>query len=123
MPSAQARSPRAVAEAFSGHRFADVHDRLHEDVRWGLPGQGVIEGKDAVIAACDSTTAEMDHLASTEFSRFVAVGDDRVAAVDAVGHYVSKDGSVSVVSSADIYEFDADGLVVTVTSYAVELDD
>jgi hypothetical protein len=27
-----------------------------------------------------------------------------------------------VVSSADIYEFDADGLVTTITSYAVELD-
>jgi hypothetical protein len=30
--------------------------------------------------------------------------------------------SVSVVSSADIYEFDGDGLVTTITSYAVELD-
>jgi gamma-glutamylcyclotransferase (GGCT)/AIG2-like uncharacterized protein YtfP len=64
----------------------------------------------------------MAQLASSEFSRFVSVASDRVAAVDAVGRYVSSDGSVSVVSSADIYEFDEQGLVATITSYAVELD-
>jgi hypothetical protein len=35
---------------------------------------------------------------------------------------VSSDGSVSVVSSADIYEFDDEGLIAVITSYAVELD-
>lgn len=87
-----------------------------------LPGQDTLEGKDAVVAACDSSAAEMARLASTEFSRFVSVHDDRVAAVDAIGRYVSQDGSVSVVSSADVYEFDGDGRVTTITSYAVELD-
>ena len=64
----------------------------------------------------------MAQLASAEFSRFVSVADDRVAAIDAVGRYVSPDGSVSVVSSADVYEFNGDGHVTTITSYAVELE-
>jgi hypothetical protein len=67
-------------------------------VRWVLPGEAPIEGRDAVVAA-----------------------SDRVAAVDAVGRYLSSDGSLSVVSSADIYEFDGAGLLTTITSYAVEL--
>jgi len=111
-----------IAEAFSGHRFPETFDHLAADVRWVLPGQASIEGRAGVIAACGSSAAEMAQLASTEFSRFVSVGGDRVAAVDAVGRYVSADGNVSVVSSADIYEFDGDGLVTTITSYAVELD-
>jgi ketosteroid isomerase-like protein len=111
-----------IAEAFSGHRFAQTYDRLAPDVQWVLPGQDRIEGRDAVVAACTSAAAEMAELAGTEFSRFVSVAGDRVAAVDAVGRYVSRDGSVSVVSSADIYEFDGDGRVTTITSYAVELD-
>ena len=85
------------------------------------PGQETLAGKEALVAACDSSLAELSQLARTEFSRFVAVGDDQVAAVDAIGHYVSQDGSMSVVSSADIYEFDTDGLIITITSYAVEL--
>ena len=112
---------RQVAEAFSAHRFTEVYDRLAPDVRWVLPGQRPIEGKDAVVAACDASAAEMAQLASTEFTRFVSVGDSRVAAVDAVGRYVGAGGAVSVVASADIYELDEDGLVTTITSYAVEL--
>ena len=110
-----------ISEAFSGHRFADVYGFLAADVRWVLPGQDTIEGRDAVVAACDASAAEMTRLQSTEFTRFVSVHGDRVAAVDAIGRYVSADGSVSIVSSADIYEFDGDGRVTVITSYAVEL--
>jgi predicted signal transduction protein with EAL and GGDEF domain len=90
-------------------------------VRWVLPGEAPIEGRDAVVAACSSSAAEMAQLASVEFSRVVSVASDRVAAVDAVGRYLSSDGSLSVVSSDDIYEFDGAGLLTTITSYAVEL--
>lgn len=111
-----------IAEAFSGHRFADVYDHLATGVRWVLPGQASIEGKDAVVAACEESTAEMARLASTGFDRFVCVAGDRVAAVDAIGRYVAQDGETSIVSSADVYEFDDDGLLTTITSYAVELE-
>ena len=113
---------RQVAEAFSGHRFTEAYDRLHDDVRWVVPGHDPIVGRSAVVAACEETSAHLAGLARTEFTRFVVVADDRVAAVDAIGRYVSHDGSTSVVSSADVYELDADGLVTTITSYAVELD-
>ncbi len=111
-----------IAEAFSSHRFTETYDHLAAEVRWVLPGQATIAGKDAVIAACTASTAEMADLATTEFSRFVSVAGDRIAAVDAIGRYVGRDGDISVVSSADIYEFDGDGLLTTITSYAVELD-
>ena len=115
-------STQQIAEAFSGHRFDETYEHLAAGVRWVLPGQATIDGRDAVVAACRSSADEMAGLASTEFSRFVSVGGARVAAVDAIGRYVSPDGSVSVVSSADIYEFDDDGRVTTITSYAVELE-
>ena len=117
-----ALTTQEIAEAFSSHRFGETYDHLAADVRWVLPGQGAIEGKAAVVETCDSSAAEMAQLASVEFTRFVSVAGDRAAAVDAVARYESPDGSVSVVSSADIYEFDGEGRVTTITSYAVELD-
>src|SRR3954447_2966113 len=111
-----------IAEAFSGHRFAETYDELAANVRWVLPGHPSIEGKEGVVAACNSSAAEMAQLASVEFTRLVSVASDRVAAVDAVARYASSDGGVSVVSSADIYEFDDNGQVASITSYAVELD-
>lgn len=112
---------RQTAEAFSSHRFTEVYDQLADTVRWVVPGQAPIEGKADVVAACESAAAEFRQLSGTDVLRFVSVADDRVAAVDATVRYESPDGSVSVVSSADIYEFDADGNLTTVTSYAVEL--
>lgn len=114
--------PQQIAEAFSSHRFAEVYDRLSPAVRWQLPGQTTLDGKQAVVAACEAASAEFSRLERTEFTRFVSVADATVAAVDAVGRYVGPDGSVSVVSSADIYEFGIDGLITRITSYAVELE-
>lgn len=112
---------RRTAVAFSSHRFTEVYDQLADAVRWVVPGQAPIEGKAAVIAACEAAAAGFRQLAGTDVRRFVSVAEARLAAVDAVVAYEGADGSVSVVSSADVYEFDADGLLVTVTSYAVEL--
>ena len=114
---------RQTAEAFSAHRFTEVYDKLEDGVRWVVPGQAPIEGRAEVVAACESAAVEFGQLAGVEVLRFVSVADDRVAAVDATVQYTSSDGSVSVVSSADIYEFDADGGLTTITSYAVEVSD
>jgi hypothetical protein len=114
--------PQQIAEAFSSHRFADVYDQLASDVRWVSPGQPAISGKDAVVAACAKATADLEQLAGHEFTRFVSVGSPSVAAVDAIARYVDPDGSVSIVSSADIYEFNGQGSLTTITSYAVEIE-
>ncbi len=113
------RTPREVAEAFSSHRFPEVYSDLADDVVWTSRGGGPpLRGRDAVVAACESSGAD---LASTtvEFRRFVVVADAHVAAVDAVARYTDGD-DVSVVSSCDVYEFRA-GALAAITSYAVEL--
>ncbi len=113
-------TPRETAEAFSGHRFRDAYAALSPDVRWTQVGEGVVTGRQAVVDACEATLAELA-TTTTEFSRFVVVAADDVAAVDVIGRYADADGTTSMVSSCDIYEFQ-DGMVTTITSYAVELD-
>jgi ketosteroid isomerase-like protein len=110
---------QAVAEAFSSHRFADSYPHLADDVSWVTPGAPSTDGRAAVIAACENTLAELADT-TTEFTRFVSVAGAEAAAVDAVGRYTGPDGSTSVVSSCDIYEFTGD-LLTRITSYAVEL--
>ena len=109
----------AIAESFSRHRFAETFPHLADDVRWVAVGQVTMQGRQAVIDACEAATAEMAGL-TVEFTRFVSIAGPDGAAVDVVARYVDADGNVSVVSSCDIYEF-ADGLLATITSYAVEL--
>jgi hypothetical protein len=51
---------RQIAEAFSGHRFREVYGHFADQVRWVLPGQPTIEGREAVVATCESSAAEFD---------------------------------------------------------------
>jgi len=111
-----------ISEAFSGHRFTATYEHLSDEVRWELDGELVIKGKDAVVAACESSTAEMTKLTSIEFSHFESIAGDRLAVVGAEARYEDPGRSVSVVSSADVYEFDGEGKVTSIRSYAVELD-
>jgi ketosteroid isomerase-like protein len=113
-------SNREIAEAFSGHRFADAYAHLAPDVRWVLVGAEVLEGADAVRQACDGTTEALVGTTTTFLRSVTADGGD-VVAVDVVGRYDAPDGTTSLVSSCDVYEFRA-GAVATITSYTVELD-
>jgi ketosteroid isomerase-like protein len=113
------RTPREVAEAFSGHRFREVYDALAPDVRWVAVGEGTFTGREAVVETCEATLAELAS-GTAEFERFVVVADAYAAAVDVIARYTDADGEVSLVSSCDVYEF-GDGLVTSITSYAVEL--
>jgi ketosteroid isomerase-like protein len=108
-----------LARAFSGHRFDETFDDIAEDVVWNLVGEGRLVGRSAVINACRGTADETRDVTTT-WVRFVSTGDGDVVAVDAIGRYEEKDG-ISVVSSCDIYEFDA-GRIRAITSYTVEVD-
>lgn len=85
---------RQTAVAFSSHRFPEVYAQLADTVRWVVPGDAPIEGRAAVVAACEAAAAEFGQLAGTEVRRFVSVAEARVAAVDAVIAYTASDGSV-----------------------------
>lgn len=108
-----------IARAFSGHRFDEAFDRLDENVVWNLIGLARLEGRDAVVAACNGTTAGNVDV-TTSWLRFVSTGDGDVVAVDAIGRYEGPD-NVTAVSSCDIYEF-TDGVVHTITSYTTEVN-
>jgi ketosteroid isomerase-like protein len=113
-------TPRQVAEAFSGHRFREAYGALAADVRWVAVGEGTLAGREAVVEACEATLGELAS-GTAEFERFVVIAGTDAAAVDVVARYTDADGEVSRVSSCDIYEF-REGLVTSITSYAVELD-
>ena len=112
---------RAVAEAFSGHRFADAYPFLAADVVWHVMGGETRRGSDAVTAVCEETLSQLTGT-TTEFTRFVTVSEADRAAVDTVARYTGPDGDISVVASCDVYEF-RDGALTTITSYYAELPD
>jgi ketosteroid isomerase-like protein len=113
-------TPRRVAEAFSGHRFAEAYPALADDVRWELVGEDILVGRQAVIDACEGTLAALGE-GTTEFLRFVVVADADRVAVDTIARYTEASGGSGLVSSCDVYEF-TDGRLTAIRSYGVDLD-
>lgn len=111
---------RDIAEAFSRHRFAETYDSLAPDVRWVAIGDGITEGRDAVVEVCEGTLRALVDT-TTEFLRFVVADGGDTIAVDAVGRYVDATRAATAVASCDIFEF-RNGQVRRITSYTVEVD-
>ena len=111
--------PEEIAQAFSGHRFADAYPYLAEDVHWTLVGGPMITGKQAVIDTCEQTLRELAET-TTQFAKFkTIVGPDAVV-IDATGTYDGPDGSRSTMGFCDIFDF-VDSSIVEITSYTIEL--
>ena len=111
---------REIAEAFSSHHFAETYGSLAPDVRWVAIGDGITEGRDAVVEVCEGTLRALVDT-TTEFLRFVVADGGDTIAVDAVGRYVDATGAATAVASCDIFEF-RNGQVRRITSYTVEVD-
>jgi ketosteroid isomerase-like protein len=108
-----------IAQAFSGHRFADAYPYLADDVHWILVGGPVITGMQAVVDTCEETLRELAQT-TTHFAKFkTIVGPDAVV-IDATGTYDAPDGSRSTVASCDIFVF-VGGSIAEITSYTIEL--
>lgn len=108
-----------IARAFSGHRFAETHPHLAQDVRWEPVGGSTMQGRDAVIAACEQTNEYLAQ-ATTTFRKFdVVVGSDAVV-IDSLAEYAGADERSSVVASCDLYRF-ADNEETAIVSYTVEI--
>lgn len=112
---------RAVAEAFSGHRFTDTYDHLAPGVTWTARGESQTVGRDAVIAACEDAARELGQM-TTSFLTFRSLADGDTVAVETVGRYQEPDQEASFVASVDLYDF-TDGNVTRIVSYATEIAD
>lgn len=108
-----------IARAFSSHRFDQALPHLTDDVVWTQVGTPPLIGRKAVKKACDRTAADLAGV-TTEFQRFRSVVGAESVAIESLARYTDSDGSVSIVASCDVYDFD-DERITEIVSYTVEL--
>ena len=113
-------SPAGLAEAFSRHRFDETYAQIADDIRWVLVGGPTLEGRQAVVDACEESARGLATTTS-RFTAFRAVSAGDTVVVDSTGEYVSADGHRTTVASCDLYDFRG-GRLVMITSYTVEVE-
>jgi ketosteroid isomerase-like protein len=109
-----------VARAFSSHRFDQALPHLTDDVVWTQVGAPPLIGRKAVKKACERTAGDLAGV-TTEFQRFRSVVGAESVAIESLARYTDADGSVSIVASCDVYDFDHQDRITEIVSYTVEL--
>jgi len=77
-------------------------------------------GRKAVKKACERTAGDLAGV-TTEFQRFRSVVGAESVAIESLARYTDADGSVSIVASCDVYDFDHQDRITEIVSYTVEL--
>ncbi len=112
-------SSAQICEAFSGHQFDKTFDYLATEIVWNNIGDKLINGKAAIVSACNQAT-EYFATVITNFQHFESTSLADSVAIQSRATYIDANGEKSTVASCDIYEF-SDGFIVSITSYNIEL--
>lgn len=110
---------KAIASAFSSHKFASTYGYLANDIEWTVIGERVIRGKADIVKTCEDSAAYLSNVKTT-FLKFRTFAGESSVVIDSLAEYVDEQDEKSVVASCDIYEFDGEYLTA-ITSYAVEI--
>jgi hypothetical protein len=107
----------AVARLFSGGKFEQVADRLSDDVEFHIyEDQKHLMGKSEVLAFCRGIAAYFASV-ETEFKESGSVACEGKVVIYGYGEFKRDGVLVNAVHSCDIYEFDADGMIIKIHSY------
>jgi SnoaL-like domain len=108
-----------IAEAFSSHRFAETYPYLSDSIKWNNVGGKEYTGRDVVIDQCKQSASYLATV-STTFTKFKVTQAQACIVVESSAQYKDDEDQPSTVASCDVYQF-ADGLLVEIASYNIEL--
>lgn len=109
-----------IARSFSTHQFGATYPYLADGIVWNNIGGQQLTGKAAVIEACDQSARYLANV-TTRFARFRVVVGETTVVVDSLADYIDDQQERTTVASCDLYDF-ADGLLIGVTSYTMEVN-
>lgn len=111
-------SIQQTARSFSGGEFETVYPHLADDVVWNVIGEGVYTGKAAVIAQCEQVSAYFKTV-TTDFRTLNIIANDNAVAIDGTAEFLKDGKRLSFVCACDVYRFNDQGEVISITSYCI----
>ncbi len=109
-----------IARSFSTHQFAATYPYLADGIVWDNIGGQQLSGKAAVIETCNLSAEYLANVI-TRFARLRVVVGETTIVIDSLADYVDEQRETTTVASCDLYDF-ADGLLVGITSYTIEVN-
>ncbi len=112
-------SKKEIAELFSTGKFEATFPYLAEEVIWKIAGDKQLNGKSEVVSICKDA-ALTESLSQTIITTEQVIKDDNKVVIKGSGEFIRHGKKVRLVAACDIYEFNADHQVESISSYCIE---
>lgn len=108
----------AIAAAFSGGNFAKCFPYLTEQTIWNTPGEQYLEGRKEIEPFCEKISAYFSSV-TTKFQQLNLIENDQCVAINGTAEFIRDEVRINFVSSCDVYEFDEENKIKSITSYCI----
>lgn len=109
----------AISTAFSWGAFDQIYDHLTEDARWEVLGENSFENKQAIIKQCNEVAAYFKTV-TTHFELLHVIEEKNKIAVTGSAEFIRNGQRISFVHGCDIYLFNEQGQLQSITSYCIK---
>ena len=110
---------KQIAEAFSIGNFELIYPYLADDVQWTIVGEDFFEGKKAVTDNCEQVASYFKSV-TTNFNTINIIAENNRVAVSGTAEFIRDGQRVSFISACDVYEFNDNNKLQTITSYCIQ---
>lgn len=110
---------KEIAEAFSNGKFELTYKYLSDKVKWIVVGENSFEGKKAVVDNCEQTANYFKSVTTNFVTQNVIVDGNRVA-INGTAEFIRAGKRVAFVSACDVYEFNDNNELESITSYCIQ---
>jgi len=110
---------KQIAEAFSNGHFELIFPYLANNVQWTVIGENFSDGKQAVMDNCNQI-ANYFKSVTTNFKTINVIADSSRVVINGTAEFIREGKRISFVSACDVYEFNDNKELQTITSYCIQ---
>lgn len=110
---------KTVAKNISLGNFRAAYDYFTGNIVWNIIGEKLLSGIDDVKKHCETTAAYFESV-ETDFVIEKIIEDEHHVVITGNARFVRDDNTVAVISSCDVYEFNAMDRVMEIMSYCIK---
>jgi len=108
-----------IAQAFSIGDFDLTYQYLSETIEWIVVGESHFKGKQEVVDNCDQTAAYFKSVTTNFLTKNIIASHNKVA-INGTAEFIRDGKSINFVSACDVYEFNDNNELQTITSYCIQ---
>ena len=107
-----------IAQVFSQGDFEKCFVYLTDQTIWDTPGEQNLIGRKEIESFCKNVKAYFDSV-TTNFQQINVIENTNCVAINGTAEFIREGKRMSFVSSCDIYVFDANNNIASITSYCI----